>query len=70
MNKALHDLNRKKSPGPDGILTEYLKVFGELYEDNLLKIIRIIFSGHLYPPEWDTNYLKHIYIKTPTTTGE
>ena len=66
MNKALHDLKRRKSPGPDGILTEYLKVFGELYEDNLLKIIRIIFSGHLYPPEWDINYLKPIYKKDDT----
>ena len=66
MNKALHDLKHKKSPGPDGILTEYLKVFGEMFEDILLKIIRIIFSRHLYPPEWDKNYLKPIHKKDDT----
>ena len=66
MNKALNDLKCKKSPGPDGILAEYLKVFGEMYEDNLLKIIRILFSRHLYPPEWDKNYLKPIHKKEDT----
>ena len=63
MRTALANLKNKKSPGPDGILTEYLKVFGNIYEDILLKMIRILFSRQLYPPDWDTNYLRPIYKK-------
>ena len=32
MSGALKQLKNKKSPGPDGILAEYLKAFGENYE--------------------------------------
>ena len=42
---------------------EYLKVFGEMYEDTFLKIVRILFSRHVYPPQWDANYLIPIYKK-------
>ena len=63
MSDALKQLKNKKSPGPDGILAEYLKAFGENYEGTLLKIIRILFARYLYPPQWDTNYLKPIHKK-------
>ena len=63
MSDALKQLKNKKSPGPDGILSEYLKAFGENYEGTLLKIISILFARHLYPPQWDTNYLKPIHKK-------
>ena len=63
MREAISKLKNKKSPGPDGIPVEYLKVFGGMYEDILLKIVRILFSRHIYPPQWDTNYLIPIYKK-------
>ena len=66
VREALNDLKNRKSPGPDGILAEYLKIFGEMYEDILLKIVRIMFSRHIYPTEWNTNYLKPIHKKDYT----
>ena len=63
MRDALRQLKNRKSPGPDRIIAEYLKVFGENYECILLKIIRTLFARHLYPPQWDTNYLKPIHKK-------
>ena len=45
---------------------EYLNFFGEMYEDILLKILRIIFSQQIYPTEWNTNYLKPIHKKGDT----
>ena len=63
MKEALNKLKNNKSPGPDAILAEYLKIFGETFENTLLKIIRILFSRHLYLPQWDTNYLKPIHKK-------
>ena len=66
LREALSELKTRKSPGPDAILAEYLKIFGEMYEDILLKIVRIMFSRHIYPTEWDTNYLKPIHKKDDT----
>ena len=42
---------------------EYIKVFGEIFEGTLLKIVRQLFSNHLYPSAWISNYLKPIYKK-------
>ena len=36
MREAISKLKNNKSPGPDGIPVEYLKVFGEMYEDIVL----------------------------------
>ena len=58
---ALGQLKGKKAPGPDGILTEYLRIFGETFEDLLLTIIRQLFSKHVYPSHWNSNYLRPIY---------
>ena len=66
VNTALKKLKCRKSPGPDRIPTEYLKVFGEMYEEHLLKIIRVLFARHLYPPEWNVNYLRPIHKKEDT----
>ena len=63
MREALEQMKDKKAPGPDGILGEYLKAFGEAFEGILLKIIRQLFSKHVYPPQWNSNYLKPIYKK-------
>ena len=63
IREALTQLKSKKSPGPDGVLVEYLKIFGETFEDILLKIIRQLFAKHVYPTQWNSNYLKPIYKK-------
>ena len=49
---ALEDLKRNKI-GPDGILSNLLKVFGEMYENILLKIMNGLFTSHLYCEEWN-----------------
>ena len=63
MREALRELKNKKAPGPDGIPAECLKIFGETFEKIFLKIINLIFSNHLYPSQWNSNYLKPIYKK-------
>ena len=63
LRDALGHLKGNKAPGPDGVLVEYLKAFGETFECILLKIIRQLFSRHVYPSQWNSNYLKPIYKK-------
>ena len=63
IREGLRMLKNRKAPGPDGILVEYIKVFGEAFEDILLKILRGLFAQYLYPPQWNLNYLKPIYKK-------
>ena len=60
---ALNQMKKNKAPGPDGILIEYLKAFGETFLGILLKIIRQLFSRHVYPSAWTSNFLKPIYKK-------
>ena len=62
LKTALNDLKRKKL-GPDGVLSDYLKVFGEAHGDILLKMINGIFCENVYPEDWNLNYLKPIYKK-------
>ena len=66
LQDALKGMKCKKSPGPDGILTEYLKIFGDIAEPILLKLIRLMFANHIYPTKWRLNYLKPIYKKGDT----
>ena len=58
---ALSELKSGKSPGPDGIYVECLKIFGHKYESTLLKLLRHIFANHIYPSEWTVNFLKPIF---------
>ena len=52
-----------KAVGPDQILTEYLKIFGQTFEPMMLKLIRKIFSQNMYPDIWTINFLKPIFKK-------
>ena len=45
---ALSNLKANKACGPDGILGEYLKIFGHNHEHILLKLIRKIFTEYIY----------------------
>ena len=63
LREALSELKPGKAPGPDGILVEYLKIFGGVCERILLKLVRLLFSNHLYPSNWTLNFLKPIYKK-------
>ena len=56
-------MKNKKAPGPDGILAEYIKVFGDIAEPVLLKLINVIFVNNIYPTAWTTNFLKPIFKK-------
>ena len=47
-------------------LTEYLKIFGDIAEPILLKLIRLMFANHIYPTKWTLNFLKPIYKKGNT----
>ena len=61
--EALRDLKNGKSPGPDGILVEFLKAFSETHGDILQNILVKVFCNHLYPMGWRVNFLKPIYKK-------
>jgi len=63
LHEGLSKVKGNKAPGPDGILVEYLKIFAETHEGILLTIIRPLFSNHVYPSQWDSNFLKPIYKK-------
>ena len=67
LRAALGNLKGGKAPGPDEIIGEYLKIFGERFEDILLKIVNVIFSEHIYPSKWTLNFLKPIFKKGSTT---
>ena len=54
---------KRKKLGPDRVLYDYLKVFGEAHGDILLKMINGIFCENVYPEDWNLNYLKPIYKK-------
>ena len=66
-NKELEDafkrLKNDKAPGPDRILSDYLKAFKHVAENTLLRIINFIFSNHVCPTIWTQNFLKAIYKK-------
>ena len=49
MQEALAEIKIGKAPGPDGVLVEYLKVFGYTFEHILVNFINTIFSTHIYP---------------------
>ena len=66
LRMALKDLKPGKAVGPDGVLAEYLRIFGNTYEGILHKIVNKIFSLHTYPSQWNTNFLKPIYKKGDT----
>ena len=50
-----------KAVGPDQILAEYLKIFGQTFEPIMLKLMRLIFAQSSYPDTWTINFLKPIY---------
>ena len=54
---ALAAIKIGKSAGPDEVLGEYLKIFGNICEPILLKLVRVIFSESSYPEKWTLNFL-------------
>ena len=67
LRKALLLLKNHKAPGCDRITAEYLKAFADSFDDILLKIMQKMFSKHIYPSEWASNFLKPIYKKGDIT---
>ena len=67
LRDALNNLKIGKAPGPDEIIGEYLKLFGQTFEHILLKLINVIFSEQIYPSKWTLNFLKPIFKKGNTS---
>ena len=44
-------------------MTEYLKIFGAIAGNILLKLTRTMFAHHIYPSIWRLNFLKPIHKK-------
>ena len=63
IKEGLAELKPGKAPGPDGILVEYLRVFGETFEYITHNLLSKIFSEHIYPRDWTINFLKPIFKK-------
>ena len=66
LQDAQSNLKGGKAPGPDEIIGECIKKFGQTFEDILLKLVNIIFSEHIYPSKWALNFLKPIFKKDST----
>ena len=66
LQDALGSLKSGKAPGPDEILGEYLKLFGQTFEDILLRLVNVIFIEQIYPTQWTLNFLKPIFKKGST----
>ena len=66
MHESLAELKTSKAPGPDCILVEYLRVFGETFEHILHNLINKNFSENIYPLDWTINFLKPIFKKGQT----
>ena len=49
LRDALAAIKIGKAVGPDDILGEYLKIFGNICEPIMLKLVRVIFSDSSYP---------------------
>ena len=49
---AIRHLKNKKSPGPDGIMSEILKALDTAIVPFLVKCFNKLFSSGLYPTEW------------------
>ena len=67
LQDALNNLKAGKAPGPDEIIGEYLKIFGQTFEHILLKLVNKMFSNHIYPSKWTLNFLKPIFKKGDTS---
>ena len=67
LREALINHKGGKAPGPDEILGEYLKIFGQMFEYTLLKLVNLIFCEHIYPCKWALNFLKPIFKKGSTS---
>ena len=67
LREALHNLKGNKAPGPDGIIGDFLKIFGQSFEDILLKLVNVIFSEQIYPSKWAEHFLKPIFKKGSKT---
>ena len=63
LRDALAAIKIGKSAGPDKVLGEYLKIFGNICEPIMLKLVRVIFSESSYPEKWTLNFLRPIYQK-------
>ena len=70
MREGLQSLKGGKAHGPDEIIGEYLKIFGNTFEHILLRLFNVIFSEHIYPSQWALNFLKPIFKKGCTTDPE
>ena len=66
LQDALGSLKAGKAPGPDEIPGEYLKLFGQTFEDILLRLVNVIFVEQIYPTQWTLNFLKPIFKKGST----
>ena len=63
LRDALAAIKIGKSAGPDEVLGEYLKIFGNICEPIMLNLVRVIFSESSYPEKWTLNFLRPIYKK-------
>ena len=63
LRDALAAIKIGKSAGPDEVLGECLKIFGNICEPIMLKLVRVILSESSYPEKWTLNFLRPIYKK-------
>ncbi|KAI5717270.1 hypothetical protein M8J77_003059 [Diaphorina citri] len=63
LEKAIKQLKNNKSPGPDSILNEYMKVLGKDWKQSLLNFINYVFEGGQIPEDLTNSYMFMLYKK-------
>ena len=61
LNVAINKLKCNKTPGPDGILSEYLFCLHNIAAPTLLRLFNKMFCNNIYPTVWTQNYLKPVF---------
>lgn len=67
LERAITHMKRNKSPGPDNVLNEYLKVLGENWKTHLLQFINYIFDGGDIPEAMCQSYMCMLHKKGDPT---
>ena len=60
---AIRKLQTGKSPGPDGMISEFFKYSGDGVVDYLLKLFNVLFDSGVYPKSWTESVILPLFKK-------
>lgn len=63
LNKSISHLKNNKSPGPNNLLNEYLKVLDEEWKSKLLDFTNFLFNGGELPEKLTNSFMFMLHKK-------